>query len=55
MKLKLKRYKNSNNKFSDFTRDEIHFLIKNMSRIDREFSKLKVELISGKLIRISKI
>jgi surface carbohydrate biosynthesis protein len=55
MKLKLKRYKNLDNKFSDFSVDEINFLIKNMSRIDRNFAKLKVDFISGKLIRISKI
>jgi len=50
----LKNYKNLDNKFSDFNKIEVDSLIKNLSKINRNFKKLNVEILSGKLIRISK-
>ncbi len=54
VKLKLKNYKNLDNKFSDFNKIEVDSLIKSLSKINRNFKKLNVEILSGKLIRISK-
>ena len=54
VKLKIKNYKNLDNKFSDFNKSEIDSLVTNLSKLNTNFKRLNVEILSGKLIRIFK-
>lgn len=54
VKLKIKNYKNLDNKFSDFNKSEIDSLVINLSKLNTNFKRLNVEILSGKLIRIFK-
>ena len=51
-KLKINKYKNISNKFSDFNKKEIEELKKNFVNYDKRFKKIKIEYLSNKLLRI---
>jgi surface carbohydrate biosynthesis protein len=54
LKLKLKNYKNIDNKFPNFNKREINSVFNNISKIDSGFKNLSLEILSGKLLRIYK-
>lgn len=51
-KLKIKKYKDTNYKFSDFSKKEIEELKKNLINYDKKFKKIKIEYLAGRLLRI---
>ena len=54
IKSNFKKNKKENYKFPSFTPPEIKLLHKNICKIDKNFKDLKIDLISGKLLRIYK-
>lgn len=54
IKSNFKKNKKESYKFSSFTPHEIKILHKNICKLDKNFKDLKVEVISGKLLRICK-
>ena len=54
MKSNFKKNKIENNKFPDFTSKEVQILYKKICKLDKNFKEIKVDIISGKLLRIYK-
>lgn len=54
IKLKMINYKNQSKKFSNFTKIEVNEMYNNFCLLNRGYKNIKIELISGKLLRICK-
>lgn len=54
LKLKIIGYKNESTKFSDFSKKEISYIFNNLIKVEKKFKNIKIDFISGKLIRIYK-
>ncbi len=52
IKLKINKYVNTSNKFSDFEKKEIEELKKNFTNYNKKFNKIKIEYLSGRLLHI---